>query len=287
LLHAQDLEVSAGRLIRIENFPSRFISPRTVDIWLPNNFSLSKKYDVLYMQDGQNLFNSEQAYNQQEWKVDETLDSLISNSVIQDCIVAGIWNKGNNRYVEYYPQKALDHLSKKQRVKFINENLESNPSADAYLKFIVYELKPYIDKNFPVQNDSLNSIIAGSNLGALISLYAICEYPHVFKAAACISVQQTVEDEYSGKAIIKYFKKHIPDPVSHRIYIDYFNLPSLENSDYFQISLDRLFNKKKYTSQNYLSMDFKEMDSNEYLWSKRLYIPMLFLLGNKERHMGM
>jgi predicted alpha/beta superfamily hydrolase len=279
ILSGQTLTVSAGRLVRIENFPSRFIQPRHIDIWLPNGYNLSKKYKVLYMQDGQQLFNADHNSNHSEWRVDETLDSLMSKSTIHDCIVVGIWNNGERKMAEYFPEKALENISTKRKKLFINDKLKSLPIADQYLKFVVFELKPYVDKNFSVFNDPDNTIIAGANAGALISLYAMCEYPSIFHAAACISSACELSDEHVSKAILNYLKKRIPDPITHRIYFDFDSSASGENAKYFQMKLNELFLKNKYTDKIFSSNEFSGNELNEVAWSKRLYLPMMFLLG--------
>ncbi|HJP64358.1 MAG TPA: hypothetical protein VJ844_13015, partial [Mucilaginibacter sp.] len=75
-LWAQLPKVACGTIKRLENFPSKFVDPRNVDIWLPEGYSTNKKYAVLYMHDGQALFDSTLMWNKQEWGVDETLCKL-------------------------------------------------------------------------------------------------------------------------------------------------------------------------------------------------------------------
>ena len=94
---------SSGKIIRHENFASHYVDSRNVDVWLPENYSPSKKYAVLYMQDGQMLFDSSVTWNKQEWGVDETISSLQQENKIKDCIVVGIWNTGAGRHSEYFP----------------------------------------------------------------------------------------------------------------------------------------------------------------------------------------
>ena len=98
-------------------------------------------------------------------------------------------------------------------------------NSDNYLKFIVKELKPFVDKNFSVSSDKANTFIAGSSMGGLISLYAICEYPDVFEGAACLSTHWpgvfNADHNPIPKAFMDYLKKHLPDPKTHKIYFDY------------------------------------------------------------------
>ena len=94
-----------GQLFRVEDFPSEFITPRNVDVWLPENYSSSKKYAVLYMHDGQMLFDSTTTWNQQEWKVDEWATRLMNEGKTKDFIVVAPWNINSERYSDFFPQK--------------------------------------------------------------------------------------------------------------------------------------------------------------------------------------
>ena len=87
-----------GKIYRIENFPTKFITPRKVDVWLPVNYSTTKKYSVLYMHDGQMLFDANSTWNKQEWMVDEVVSRLIAENKIEDLIVVAIWNISNLRH---------------------------------------------------------------------------------------------------------------------------------------------------------------------------------------------
>jgi len=143
---------------------------RKIWIYLPGDYTTSgKKYPVLYMHDGQNLFDEfSSAYG--EWGVDECLDSLIAKGK-PPCIVVGIEN-GPNRITEYNP--------------YNNERFGKEEGV-AYVDFIVQTLKPFIDKNYKTITGNESTLIAGSSLGALISYYAILKYPAVFGKAGIFS----------------------------------------------------------------------------------------------------
>mgnify|MGYP000730540707 CR=1 FL=1 len=147
LVNAQELpNVSSGTIERIENFQSKFVTPRNVDVWLPDNYSSTKQYNVLYMHDGQMLFDANQTWNKQAWEVDEVMAKLIASDKCQDIIIVGIWNGVTTRHYDYFPQKAFEMLSAKQQdsiykldrsegVKYFNGKVNS----DNYLQFIVKE----------------------------------------------------------------------------------------------------------------------------------------------------
>ena len=143
---------------------------RKIWIYIPEGYAnAGKRYPVLYMHDGQNLFDEfTSAYG--EWGVDECLDSLIAKGK-PPCIVVGIEN-GPNRITEYNP--------------YNNERFGKEEGV-AYVDFIVKTLKPFIDKNYKTFSGTESTMIAGSSLGALISYYAILKYPAVFGKAGIFS----------------------------------------------------------------------------------------------------
>lgn len=225
-------KVTTTKLVRIDNFKSSYVPDRNVDVWLPESYSVDKKYDVLYMHDGQMLFDSTSTWNKQEWGVDETMSQLISQDIIKEAIVIGIWNT-EYRHSEFFPQKPFESLAKHYQDSLINSGERSNNTAlfkrpvysDNYLKFIVKELKPHIDSNYATLPGPKNTYIAGSSMGGLISIYALCEYPEVFSGAACLSTHWigTFEAERNPipAAFADYLANNLPSPSTHKIYFDY------------------------------------------------------------------
>lgn len=143
---------------------------RRIWIYLPPGYAASnKKYPVMYLHDGQNIFDAyTAAYG--EWGVDEILDSMIKKGA-PACIVVGIDN-GPERMQEYNPYDAL---------KF------GKGKGDLYLEFLTETLKPFIDKHYRTLPQKENTIIAGSSMGGLISFYALLKYPGTFGAGGIFS----------------------------------------------------------------------------------------------------
>jgi enterochelin esterase-like enzyme len=288
---AQTPKVSQGKFIRIENFASKFVPARNIDIWLPDNYSSKSKYSVLYMHDGQMLFDSTTTWNKQEWGVDEVLGELLHSQKVSPCIVVGIWNTAN-RHPEYFPQKPFESLTLEEqavilaaaRVNASVTLLGDGPVSDNYLKFIVQELKPAIDSKYSTYTDAAHTFIMGSSMGGLISMYAICEYPEVFGGAACLSTHWpgtfAVEGNPIPGAFLNYLKTHLPAPKSHRIYFDYGTATLDALYKPFQLQADEIMEQAGYTSQNWITREFVGEDHSEQAWHKRLHIPLGFLLGN-------
>lgn len=286
---AQVPKVSSGSLQHIADFKSKFVPARAVDVWLPDGYSTKKKYAVIYLQDGMALFDKTIMWNGQEWGVDETISKLLAEQQIKDCIVVGIWNGELNRHSEYFPQKAFTLLSKQQQDSLYNiangagKLFSESIQSDNYLKFLVKELKPYIDQHYSTLTDRSNTFIGGSSMGALISLYAICEYPDVFGAAACLSTHWPGTFEVAHNPVpavfMSYLERHLPVPKTHKIYFDHGDQTLDALYQPFQVQVDAIMKAKGYAGGNWESRVFPGADHSENSWSRRLDIPLLFLLG--------
>lgn len=263
-----------GNVQRYARFPSKLVERRNVDVWLPDNYSPKKKYAVLYMHDGQNLFNPAESYAGVDWNVDETLQKLIAEKKVRETIVVGIWNTPK-RTIEYAPQKAFDIVNHKKTKKSQFVKAKEGLS-DLYLKFIVDELKPFIDKKYSTKSDRENTFIMGSSMGGLMSLYAISEFPQIFGGAACLSTHFPL-----GKGVmIEYMKTNLPAPKTHKIYFDYGTETLDAQYETYQNEADKIMKKKKYKSGvNWITKKFTGEEHSEKSWRKRVDIPLIFLLG--------
>lgn len=288
VVHAQDIRVSSGKIERIEKFNSKLIDSRTIDVWLPENYTANKKYAVLYMHDGQMLFDSTQTWNKQSWKIDKIATKLILEKTIIDFIVVGIWNNGQKRHEEFFPQKPYESLSKIQKDSITIQlqkkgraTASFKPNSDLYLKFIIHELKPFIDQTFSTKSERKSTFIAGSSMGGLISIYAICEYPKVFGGAACLSTHWTgtfkVENNPIPEAFANYLMKKLPSPNSHKIYFDCGDQTLDALYPNIQKQIDQIMIKKGFTNQNWMTKFFPGKDHSEKSWQERLPIPLEFL----------
>ena len=290
--NAQEIKVTSGKIERFSNFKSQYVDARNIDVWLPDGYSANERYAVLYMHDGQALYDADQTWNKQAWEVDETAGKLIAENKTQKFIVVGIWNNGMKRHTEYFPQKAFEQLSAEQK-EFVSNilikkgkiNQTFSPISDNYLKFIVTELKPFIDKTFSTKTDVANTFIAGSSMGGLISMYAICEYPKVFGGAACLSTHWSgiyqIDNNPVPEAFYNYLKSHLPNPKSHKIYFDYGNQTLDALYPTLQEQVDIIMTQKGFTGKNWITKFFPGKDHSEKSWAERLNFPLEFLLKNK------
>lgn len=273
--------LSSGKIERIKNFKSDYVQPRNVDVWLPEGYSKQKKYAVVYMHDGQMLFDSTKTWNRKEWQVDEVFSSLLKAKKIKDCIVVGIWNTEKDRIAEYMPTKIWELLPDSQAIVFSEKYCNHKGAlGDNYLKFIVEELKPLIDKTFPTLPDKENTVIMGSSMGGLISLYAVCEYPEVFGNAVCMSTSWlSFIDSRIPLAILQYLSRNLPSPGGQRLYMDYGTGESSPGFEASQKFVDFMIRVNGWDEKFFQSLVFEGAVHDEVSWSKRLHVPVEFVLG--------
>jgi enterochelin esterase-like enzyme len=280
---------ASGTLQRIVNFNSKYVDARNVDVWLPEGYTAKKKYAVLYMHDGQMLFDSTSNWNHQEWQVDEIASILIKEKKAQPFIVIGIFNTGTGRHSDYFPEKPFKALSSQQQDSIYNATRSKGNSifsgkihSDNYLKFIVEELKPFIDSAYSTLKNKQHTFIAGSSMGGLISMYAICEYPNVFGGAACLSTHWpgifTIENNPIPDSFLAYLKNNLPSPKDHKLYFDHGTKTLDAMYEQFQIKADKIITAGGYSPANFMTRVYEGEDHSEKAWSKRLDIPLLFLL---------
>ena len=159
-----------------ENFPSRFLTAsHTIQVYLPPGYESdqSARYPVLYLNDGQNLFDSATAFGGTEWRVDETAQALITSGAIEPMIVVGIHNAGAYRIDEYTPTR--------------DKARQEGGRADLYGRMVMEELKPFIDSEYRTRPEREHTGLGGSSLGALLSLYLGLKYPIFIGKLAILS----------------------------------------------------------------------------------------------------
>jgi enterochelin esterase-like enzyme len=284
------VHVSAGTIVDLGVLKSRYADPRRVVVWLPPGYSArGPKHAVLYMHDGQNLFDKATAGYGMEWEVDEHLSKLIADKEVRPTIVVGIWNTPK-RLQEYVPSKAFASLPADYRGK-VKALYGGDPLSDGYLKFIVRELRPMIDRKFNVKTDRADTAIMGSSMGSLISLYAIDEYPQIFGAAGMMSTHwplvinpdNTPLSDHDYEVVSSTFERYLapalPDPKTHRLYFDHGSETLDAAYARYQERVDRVVAKRGYKQGvNWLTRSFPGQKHNEISWASRVDVPLEFLL---------
>ena len=232
------------------------------------------------------IWDASTTWNQQAWQVDQTLTRLMRAGIIGPTLVVSLWNADEHRRSEYFPQKHLQCLDSATRDTLLREALRGRAQADAYLRFLVEELKPLIDQRYPTLTDSAHTAIMGSSMGGMISVYALCEYPQVFGRAAGLSTHWVGAHRPNAQlpmAAFRYLQEHLPTPKGHRLYQDHGTTELDALYPPYQRIVDQIARDSGWQEDgpdaNYMSRIFEGSGHNEKDWAQRLEVPVKFLLG--------
>jgi len=227
---------------------------RRIWIYLPEDYESSyKKYPVIYMHDGQNLFD---AYTSSygEWGIDEMMDKLPTKD---QCIIVGVDHGGEHRMSEYNPY----------------DSKYGTARGGEYVDFLVKTLKPYIDQHYRTKSGAKHTTIAGSSMGGLISMYAVLKYPEVFGNGGIFSPSFWIAPD-----IYKYAERFL-SPKSKF----YFVCGDLE-SDSMASDMDKmvkLIRSRKVSEKNSLETVVKGAQHNEKQWNGDFPDFYQWLIGNR------
>lgn len=268
---AQQPHTLTGDIRSHKSFHSNILNnDRDIVVYLPPGYELTKRkrYSVLYMHDGQNLFDGATSYIPgQEWRVDEAAQSLIASGKIEPLIIVGVYNTGMSRINEYTP--APDKKYK-------------GGQADLYGRLLVEELKPFIDRTYRTLTGPRHTGLGGSSLGGLVSLYLGLKYATVFGRLAVVSPSVFFADQH----IVHYVEQQ-PKKADVRIWLD-IGTREGRNPEEAQktVSETRVLKEalikkgwKPGRDLNYLEAEGAE--HNERAWSARIEQILTFLFPPK------
>ncbi len=187
-----------GRIRAHKRFPSRYLSTsRDLIVYVPPGYEPEgRRYPVMYLQDGQNLFDPLTAFGGQDWQADITADRLIAEGAIEPLILVGIHNTGVRRISEYTPTR--------------DPRIRKGGKADRYAEMLAREIKPFIDREYRTLKSAAHSGVGGSSLGGLVSLAAALHYPRVFGRAAVLSPSVWWDDRAILKLVNTYASRARP-----------------------------------------------------------------------------
>lgn len=236
-------------------FHSQFLAnDRDIIIYLPPGYDQHPKqrYPVLYMQDGQNLFDGATSFIPgQEWRADETAQALIEAGKIRPLIIVGIYNGGDSRIDDY--------------TQIADPDIKAGGNADLYGGLLIQELKPFIDSHYRTNPDDTG--LGGSSLGGLVSLYLGLKYPQVFNKLAILSPSVW----WGGRQILRDVAA-LPDKSPVRIWLD---VGTAESNDPRKVvedarALRDALQAKGWVLGNDLAYTEAEGEGhNEAAWSRR------------------
>lgn len=275
------IQLASGDLYRIDDFDSQYVSARNIDVWKPEDFDTKEAYRILWMHDGQMLFDKNKTWNGQEWGIDENLSRLSKKGKIPPTLVVATWSIEENRHANYFPQKPFDRsdsLSKEKLMSYHQENSErlfkQKPNSDDYLKLLVEEVKPLVEKSFDVKIKKSNTTVGGSSMGGLISFYAVTEYPEIFGNAICMSTHWpgglSFEENPFPQAFFDYLDRNLPEPNDHKFYFDFGTETLDELYPPYQQLVNELFEKNGFDRSNFRNIEFEGHEHKEIYWQKRI-----------------
>jgi predicted alpha/beta superfamily hydrolase len=267
---------SDGRLERFPDFRSTYAPTRHIDVWLPPGYDASgaKRYPVLFMHDGQNLFDPADTRIGVDWDIDQAVTRLMAEGVTEGAIVVGLWNTAERRR-EYMPEQPLQTPGARMVAAEFRQEHAGPPISDAYLRMLVEEVRPLVDDYYRTLTDRDHTLIMGSSMGGLVSLYAICEYPDIFGRAGCVSTHWSI----GGSILVQGMAAMLPAPRVHRIYFDYGTETLDALYEPFQLEMDqRMVDAGYQRGQDWVTLKFEGAEHSERAWRERADIPLRFLL---------
>jgi enterochelin esterase-like enzyme len=291
----------AGGTLRLyRDFPSAEVGPHNVYVWTPQGYESSgTRYDVLYMQDGQNLFvlseNSGMVHH--TWGVAEHLQALVAAHKAQPAIIVGIWNtaRRGNEYAATGGQDA-------EGLAQLAADWSGPIVGDAYVRFLTAELKPFVDRRYRTLAGPRHTFAMGSSMGGVASLNLMLQHPEIFGGVACLSTHWPIRNpraffdyqklqaltprdvelasRVSGN-FLRFVDEHLPSPQNHRLYFDHGDATLDSYYAAFQQKMDAILRRHGYVEgESSLSLFFPGEPHSEEAWEKRMDRPLLFLLGN-------
>ncbi|MBS1723886.1 MAG: alpha/beta hydrolase [Armatimonadetes bacterium] len=269
-VQSQDRVRSVVGDLRIEPaFHSKVLgNDRPIRVWLPPSYgsSPSRRYPVLYMHDGQNVFDGMTSYLPNiEWRVDETGTALMQSRLVDELIIVGIDNAGMARADEYLPTRLKR-----------DDGGAWGGNADKYLRFVTDEVMPWVDKTYRTKKGPANTGLCGSSFGGVVTLYMGLQRPDVFGRIAVVSPSLWWDDQLMTKRVAE-----LPKKLPLRIWIDMGTKEGADSVDQLK-RMEGTLQKKGWTLGKDLAcyVDTGAVH-NEDAWAKRMGMILEFLFPAK------
>ncbi|RST29873.1 alpha/beta hydrolase [Sphingomonas ginkgonis] len=285
--------VSEGRVVTWPSLDGGAAGRMTVWVWLPPGYDARRgaRYPVLYMHDGQNLFDRRLTKFDQVWGLDQAIPRMVRQGDLRAWIVVGVQSP-RSRYDSLFPAKLFPLLSPgfRKRVSELDSGDPKGPLAgDDYLRFLVGQVKRRVDREFRTLPGREDTAVMGSSMGGLMSFYALAEYPEVFGQAACLSMhvalasptEKGVDHASAAVEVADVFRRYLRQsrmrPGINRLYIDH-GSKTLDGS--YGPYTDRLvpvLEAAGWRAPNFMFRTFSGAEHNETAWRERVDIPLAFL----------
>lgn len=276
-----------GHIDRIPLYSTQLADSIAIDVWLPEGYDAEgdARYPVIYMHDGQNLYDASTTWNHQSWEMDSVVSELVNRKEIVAPIIVGIHSDPDRRVSQLMPQDAVADAGLDRLMAEVG--LEGEPVlGNQYAAFVVESLKPYIDDNYLTLPDRDDTFVMGSSMGGLMSLYLYCLYPDTFGGAGCLSTHwygSLANDDF-GNAMMEFVENYLPDPDNRKIYFDH---GTTTIDAYYGPWNEKAVNialRHGYELGESIDVFVDEgAPHNEDAWKRRVSIPLRFLLPKPEK----
>lgn len=243
-----------------EAFHSRYLThDRTVVVYLPPGYddATADRYPVLYLHDGQNVFDRATSFGE-EWQVDESAQRLIIAGEIEPLIIVGIYNTGEHRLDEYTPTPELPE--------------GRGGHADDYGRMLVEELKPFIDRTYKTLPSAASTAMGGSSLGGLLTMHLGLRYPTAFSRLAVLSPSVWWDDRVILREV-----EALPGMLPLRIWLDAGTAEGVDTLVNARALRDALVGKGWVVGETLSYLEAEGGEHNEQSWSARIERVLKFL----------
>jgi enterochelin esterase-like enzyme len=219
----------SGRRVELENIIAAGLPEQRITIWLPPGYDKGRKrYAVIYMHDGHNLFDVANSNFNKIWAADKAMLAAIKTGKVKPHIIVGIWAPGVDRYRQYLPRSAYDAAPPALKTQ-MDAAAGGEVLSELYLDWIAGPLKLLIDNRFRTRPGRDDTAIVGSSMGGLMSCYAFLERPEVFGKAGCVSSHWPAVDPRAveGESIVvkalwdEWFAARLGNPDGRRVWLDH------------------------------------------------------------------
>lgn len=280
--------VTHGRLERLDDLPGPPDLVRPIEVWLPPGYPAQAPYAVLYMHDGQMLFDPASTWNRQAWDVDAAAAAVIAEGRARPFLVVAIPNAGPKRHAEYYPQGGLAALAAADRARIMALGrgdaplFAGAPRNDAYLDWIALQLKPAIDARYATAAGADDTAIAGSSMGGLASLAMLARHPDAFGAVGALSTHWPGvfgdDAAVASDALLAWFDASLPPAGAHRLWMDHGDGTLDAAYGPLQARADAALRARGWSAPAWRTTVYPGTDHSEAAWAARLPEVLAFLL---------
>jgi enterochelin esterase-like enzyme len=268
-----------GRIVEIEQVAAEGLPDQRLSIWLPPGYDQgTRRYPVLYMHDGHNLFDPAKSNFNKVWAADKAMLAVMATGKVEPHIIVGIWAPGQDRYRQYLPQSVYDAAASTPRAA-MDAMIEGPVISRAYLDWLAGPLKQSIDREYRTLPGRDTTAIMGSSMGGLMSCYAFLERPEIYGRAGCISSHWPAADpravgEANPELIAlwdRWFAERLGNPDGRRLWMDHGTATLDQFYAPYQQAIDARFAAVGWTEgKDFRSEVYDGAEHEENAWAARL-----------------